>query len=149
MSTLLKTVMYLILLCFSMSNYSFAQDTSILDSLDQLRWKNRIIIVKLKDNHAALSVEKFQQNQTEIDDRDIIWFVIESNEKTVTSNYQSQLSQQLKTQIDSLSNDTDRQVILIGKDTGIKSQSNRLNLQDLFDQIDSMPMRIMEMQGYK
>jgi hypothetical protein len=35
---------------------------------------------------------------------------------------------------------------LIGKDGGIKSQSDYLNLEAIFSEIDAMPMRQLEMQ---
>lgn len=42
--------------------------------------------------------------------------------------------------------DTDREFVLIGKDTGVKQRwKNSLPLEELYDAIDAMPMRRFEM----
>ena len=111
-----------------------------LKTLEQLTWENRIILVfsSRTDKYQQL----LQQAKAEIDDRDIVWFII--NGQQLTSNYRGNISDQLAANINSQFSSFDESVILIGKDGGVKETSDLLSLESLFDEIDSMPMRINE-----
>ncbi len=112
-----------------------------LKTLEQLTWENRIILVfsARTDKYQQL----LQQAKAEIDDRDIVWFIIDDQQ--ITSNYRGNISDQLAANINSQFSSFDEPVILIGKDGGVKETSDLLSLESLFDEIDSMPMRIREM----
>ena len=146
----MKTLFLLtsVLACFMFSfNASAAKQTAILTNLNQLEWQHRIIIVHSAKNSVLDSHKIINEQKFEIEDRNIIWFILSPNKNKVASNFHGHLHSTLKQQLISLTNKPNHQVILIGKDGGIKSKSKHLNLQNIFTQIDAMPMRIIEMQA--
>ena len=135
---------YIILISIFIFN-TFVQAESLpkLSNLDSLEWKNRVVILnEIKNQDKSLQLLKEQEAQ--IDDRDIIWFSIKDN--LVLSNYKGDLSSEFVSNIREKFTHLQNKVILIGKDGGIKSQSDYLNLEDIFSEVDSMPMRLFEMQ---
>ncbi len=68
-----------------------------LKTMEQLTWENRIILVfsSRTDKYQQL----LQQAKAEIDDRDIVWFII--NGQQITSNYRGNISDQLAANINS------------------------------------------------
>ena len=103
--------------------------------LNQYLWKNRIILTFADDeDHADLIKLKVEMNENncEILNRDLLHFHFSNEGKPgnhITTNDQS------------------FRILLIGKDGGIKYESNRsVSLIQLFELIDSMPMRQDEMQ---
>ena len=103
--------------------------------LNQYLWKNRIILTFADDeDHADLIKLKVEmkENDCGILNRDLLHFHLSNDGKTrnhITTNDQS------------------FRILLIGKDGGIKYESNRsVSLIQLFELIDSMPMRQDEMQ---
>ena len=127
-------------------NLNAAEPTTILSNLNQLEWAHRIIIIHEKENSTTQTLKIIKTQKIELDDRDIIWFVLSANKNQLTSNFDGQLDNSLKQQLSSITNNPNYQVILIGKDGGIKSRNKNLDLQNIFAQIDAMPMRINEMQ---
>ena len=135
---------YIILISIFIFN-TFVQAESLpkLSNLDSLEWKNRVVILnEIKNQDKSLQLLKEQEAQ--IDDRDIIWFSIKDN--LVLSNYKGDLSSEFVSKIREKFSHLQNKVILIGKDGGIKSKSDYLNLEDIFSEVDSMPMRLFEMQ---
>ena len=135
---------YIILISIFIFN-TFVQAESLpkLSNLDSLEWKNRVVILnEIKNQDKSLQLLKEQEAQ--IDDRDIIWFSIKDN--LVLSNYKGDLSSEFVSKIREKFSHLQNKVILIGKDGGIKSQSDYLNLEDIFSEVDSMPMRLFEIQ---
>ena len=103
--------------------------------LNQYLWKNRIIITFAKDeDHPDLMRLKaeMKENKCEILNRDLLHFnFINDHEIKNLTNI----------------NDKSFRILLIGKDGGVKYESNRfISLIQLFELIDSMPMRQREMQ---
>ena len=103
--------------------------------LSRYLWKNRIILTFADDqDHPDLIRLKaeMKENECEILNRDLLYFHLSNDGKTgnhITTNYQS------------------FRILLIGKDGGIKYESNQyVSLIQLFELIDSMPMRQDEMQ---
>ena len=103
--------------------------------LNQYLWKNRIILTFADDeDHADLIKLKVEikENDCGILNRDLLHFHFSSDGK-----------------IGNLTTKSDRsfRILLIGKDGGIKYESKRsVSLIQLFELIDSMPMRQDEMQ---
>lgn len=138
----MKPILLIPLLIFSL--LVNAQTLAKLSDIASLEWKNRVVVINApKNTNKTLSLLKEQV--AAIVDRDIIWFIIK--EDVALSNYSGELAQVL------LSNTRERlkpekgEVILIGKDGGIKSRANRFDLQAIFSEIDAMPMRQYEMQN--
>ena len=103
--------------------------------LSQYLWKNRIILTFADDeDHADLIRLKVEmkENNCEILNRNLLHFHFTNDGK----------SGNLTTK-----NDQSFRILLFGKDGGIKYESNRfVSLTQLFELIDSMPMRQDEMQ---
>ena len=103
--------------------------------LNQYLWKNRIILTFADDEYhpdlIKLKVE-MKENSCEILNRDLMHFHFSNDGKigNITT-----------------TNDQSFRILLIGKDGGIKYESNRsISLIHLFELIDSMPLRQDEMQ---
>ena len=102
--------------------------------LNQYLWKNRIILTFADDeDHPDLIKLKVEMNENDcgILSRDLLHFHFSNDGKT--GNQKS-------------TNDQSFRILLIGKDGGIKDESNQyVSLIQLFKLIDSMPMRQDEM----
>ena len=103
--------------------------------LSRYLWKNRIILTFADDeDHPDLIKLKVEmkENDCGILNRDLLHFHLSNDGKT--GNHTT-------------TNDQSFRILLIGKDGGIKYESNRsVSLIQLFELIDSMPMRQDEMQ---
>ena len=103
--------------------------------LNQYLWKNRIILTFADDeDHPGLIKLKaeMKENECEILNRDLLHFHFSNDGKT---------GKHITT------NDRSFKILLIGKDGGIKYESNQyVSLIQLFELIDLMPMRQDEMQ---
>ena len=103
--------------------------------LSRYLWKNRIILTFSDDqDHPDLIRLKaeMKENECEILNRDLLHFHFSNDGKT--GNHTT-------------TNDQSFRILLIGKDGGIKYESNgSVPLIHLFELIDSMPMRQDEMQ---
>ena len=106
--------------------------------LKQYLWKNRIILTFADDeDHPDLIKLKaeMKENDCEILNRNLLHFHFSNDGKT----------ENLTTKID-----RSFRILLIGKDGGIKYESEQsISLLHLFELIDSMPMRQVEMQHDK
>ena len=137
----MKHIVLISLLIFSM--FAQAEVVPMLSDLDSLEWKNRVVVInEIKNEDESLQLLKAQVD--EIDDRDIIWFIMKDD--NAVSNYSGQLSREFVSNMRERLGPVKGKVILIGKDGGIKSQSDYLNLEAIFSEIDAMPMRQLEMQ---
>ena len=103
--------------------------------LSRYLWKNRIILTFAEDeDHPDLIKLKVEMNENdcEILNRDLLHFHFSNDHKIGNL---------------TTTNDQSFRILLIGKDGGIKYESNRsVFLIQLFELIDSMPMRKNEMQ---
>ena len=112
-----------------------------IKSLDSFKWKNRIILVRETEEK---SLTQLREKAEEIIDRDIIWFRLK--DKKIETNFEGDLAENFAGYLtQNYFEKFEKNAILIGKDGGIKSKDDKLNLQDYFGQIDSMPMRRREM----
>ena len=136
----MKHIVLIPILIFSM--FAQAEAVPMLSDLDSLVWKNRVIVVNEPKNQDE-SLQLLKAQVAEIDERDIIWFIIKGN--LTLTNYSGQLSREFVSNMRERIGLVQGKVILIGKDGGIKSQSDYLNLKAIFSEIDAMPMRQIEM----
>lgn len=130
----------ILLLCFSLSAHS--TEPSKLSDLRLLLWKNRIILVNNLDNQQAV-LALFDHNKSEINERDIIWFVFSGDE--AHTNYQGALSDDFIAKTRNSYQLEPGKIMLIGKDGGVKFLLDRMDLEAIFTEIDAMPMRQNEM----
>ena len=136
----MKHIVLISILIFSM--FAQAEGVPVLSDLDSLEWKNRVIIVNETKNQDE-SLQLLKEQSAEINDRDIIWFIIKDD--LALTNYSGRLSREFVSNMRERLGPVQGKVILIGKDGGIKTQSDYLNLEAIFSEIDAMPMRQLEM----
>ena len=124
--------------------FAQAEGLPLLSDLASLEWESRVIVVnEMNDESEALAL--LEGHEAEIDDRHIIWFILK--EDLAISNYPGRLAQEFLSNTRARLGPRYDKVILIGKDGGIKSRSNHLDLEAIFSEIDAMPMRQYEMQN--
>lgn len=123
-----------------------AAATAELGSLDRLRWERRIILVFVTEARRAEALDAFNEAQESLVERDVTWLLLEEGKPTA-SNHESKISPALtKALFEGLAPvAAPLDVVLIGKDGGVKYRGPSLDLQALFDQIDGMPMRRREL----
>ena len=118
----------------------------VLQELSQLQWKKRVVLLFLNDENKDV-VQMLKHQEMELIDRHIAWFVIDGTQ--VHSNYDGDISQSFVSSLKEMRSKIDetksQQVILIGKDGGIKDKNDTLDFQGLYALIDGMPMRRSEM----
>jgi len=125
-----------------------AKESVMLADLSTLRWENRIIIVStVNDQDSILKI--FEQHQAELNERDIAWFIMQNDQ--VISNFKGNIADnfvanmiqnhKINAQLEQ------EKVILLGKDGAIKWDAEHLDLAAILSEIDSMPMRQVEMRA--
>lgn len=130
----------LLLLCFSVSSY--CAEPAALADLSLLQWRHRIILVNNPEQQQAVQL-LFEQNNTKIKERDIVWFVF--SKQQVLTNYSGTLSADFIAKTRAQFQLTPGKIMLIGKDGGVKFLLDRMDLEAIFSEIDAMPMRQQEM----
>lgn len=112
-----------------------------LEDVSELRWQNRILIIwsdEPSKTYAALNPFLY-----DINDRDMVIFSL--NQAEIITNFKGKISTQF---IKSLASQFPRHTAhyyLIGKDGGVKRTGDHLLIETIFEQIDAMPMRQLEM----
>ena len=115
--------------------------TRTLNSLADLRWKHRIILV---DEATERTASELEAHHAAIDERHILWFCEVNGQ--IRTNYQGELEDGFLRRLrEEYFERTGFPVLLIGKDGGIKSRDQSLEIEDYLIQIDAMPMRQAEM----
>ena len=138
-----KVFIFLWLIFVSSGHVVFAK--AMAGSLAEFEWQNRIILVNTSDASGTESVENlFKLHEDALDERHIVWFIVHS--EGVVTNYTGNISTSLLGEIKTiLSTTPSNNLMLIGKDGGVKSRENGLSIETIFEQIDQMPMRQYEM----
>jgi hypothetical protein len=117
-----------------------------LPSLDNLRWKYRVILVFAHEPYLSNALSNLEEFSAAIEERDITWFVL--GDDPLHTNYDGTMSDEL---YEELMNSyftpvpAETAVLLIGKDGTLKSRSSEMDLEATFGLIDQMPMRREEM----
>lgn len=118
--------------------------------LTQFQWKNRLLFLFAPDSsHPSFKHIHSQiiDQKSEIDDRDMVIFsVLEQGPSQMdTTVIDRQSADSIRERFAVPPNDF--RLILIGKDGGIKlKREDQVDLTEVFELIDSMPMRRNEMQ---
>jgi hypothetical protein len=139
----MKTALYHFLaLAFFMAPPASADS----NPLKPLRWDYRIVLIAAPSTEAERLVSELNQVKEAINERHIVWFVID--EENLATNYARPLGKSFRPAVMKyfFGDFPEKiQVRLIGKDGGVKSKAEKLELEELFGLIDSMPMRQAEM----
>ena len=125
------------------------RETTAID-LTQFQWKNRLLFLFAEDANDPFFKNiqsQIMAQKAEVDDRDLIVFEVPAqgparmNTNTLDRKEADSIRNHFAIPSDEYS------LILVGKDGGIKRKSkDRVDLSDVFELIDSMPMRQREMQ---
>ncbi|WP_413693495.1 DUF4174 domain-containing protein [Psychromonas sp. KJ10-2] len=113
-----------------------------LNNISELMWKNRVILLLSSDDDKR-NQQLFAKYEEAVIDRNLVWFIVQDTQ--VISNYQGGISKQFVERIKDTFPLNKYRVLLIGKDGGIKSRAQQLDITELISTIDSMPMRQQEM----
>ena len=110
--------------------------------LDKYLWKNRVVVTfspSKNNTERNYFVNSINRNLCKFNSRNIIHidFIFNENDQEI-ENFESSFENI------SLSSSEFR-LILIGKDGGIKLNSRKISLEEMFSLIDTMPMRQEEM----
>lgn len=140
---MMKYLMFFMLLIILLPIHARSDSLPEIERVEQLLWKNRIILIwtdEQVDTRHTMKASKY-----DIDDRDIVWFVI--GEQEVISNYNGVIADNFIAHTNNKYVKLGKKVALIGKDGGVKYVDTVLQLNRLFNTIDAMPMRINEMRS--
>lgn len=136
---------------YAMSNTAgkegLAQSAQTITRLSDLKWQYRVILIDARVEAAepksmALYLA-LQQHKAGILERHIAWFAY--NGSQIQHNLKAANTVEFTKEVVNLLSEREAKVVLIGKDGGVKLVSQQLELERLFDLIDSMPMRREEM----
>jgi hypothetical protein len=119
-----------------------------LDSLDALRWERRVLLVFAAEDASADVIETLRAERGGLDDRDVTWLVLEGDIVVETNHgapIAPSLADSLRQALSPIGRPLD--VLLIGKDGGLKQRVPALEPEALFELIDGMPMRRREVES--
>lgn len=117
---------------------------SAKQGLERFQWENRLILVRAEPAERREIVRWFSDQRAAIEERHIVWFVLEGD--VVETNYEGSMPENFAGKLGEANYWKEAEtVLLIGKDGGVKSRQETLDLEALFRRIDSMPMRRAEM----
>lgn len=142
---------FIFILSFISISFAMSQD----NPFDVFQWKYRILVIYTVDNSAEEflgQIQQFTQNIEAFDERDVVVFHAYNDELVALSKQPEGLAisaSSVKSALGIASEDK-FQVILVGKDGGIKLRESRVvSSQQLFTLIDGMPMRRSEKEKQK
>lgn len=124
-------------------------EDTLADPLAELRWKNRVLLVFSAgaDNEESREMrESIREHDSDFAHRDMVvgWVYADASGKLAGIDLSAEYSASLRDAAGIA--DDDFQVLLVGKDGGVKSRyASPPLLEDVFALIDSMPMRRAEM----
>ena len=141
-NTTLKKLLYVVLINIGLMNSSCASNKVPLDDIKQLQWQHRVLIVWAESPVYTLKT-LLKTAAFEIEDRDMIIFAV--NDSKLETNYNGAVTANFQKMLINTFPKSKAQYFLIGKDGGLKMTGQQLNITDVFDEIDTMPMRQWEM----
>ncbi len=123
-----------------------ASQVNAMDSLSELKWKNRVIIVFGSSAEPTLDrqIALLARQKEELEDRDLVVIRVSGGEALPVHGNASGLNAAAIRKDANVSGER-FQIVLVGKDGGIKLRSDRIvESVEIFDLIDTMPMRRAE-----
>ncbi|TLU61823.1 DUF4174 domain-containing protein [Thalassotalea litorea] len=130
-----------------MAPFSFLHAEELND-IGQLQWQSRVLLMQGSDEAKQSFSQSLENDAKQLSDRHIYWFIFQSDQ--VETNYPGEVSDNFKNSIKAeyFGNTGDGDVIiLIGKDGSPKLFTSELDLKQLYETIDAMPMRQQEIQS--
>ncbi len=136
----MRTAIFIVIIISALTQLS-------AQSLDEFRWKNRIVLLSDPDQESDLlneQINSFTPYGREIADRDMLIFIF------VDSVVRDTQGNKLDIAVEEIPEPGFHGLILIGKDGGVKMKENfPVDPLEVFNLIDSMPMRRAEMRRSK
>ncbi|MBR7888822.1 DUF4174 domain-containing protein [Marinomonas sp. A79] len=133
---------FIFLLAFIGSFSTKASEPEPLADLSGFKWEHRVVLF---DHLESTDIQRLLVTyRNELSDRDILWFIL--GEGKVQSNYKGEIATDFSTRMRQQYRIGSHKIILIGKDGGVKSRLEQIDLEAIFTDIDAMPMRRQEMQ---
>ncbi|MHC5614657.1 MAG: DUF4174 domain-containing protein [Nostoc sp.] len=118
-------------------------------NLSSQKWKNRVLLVFAPsvDNHSYQQQMQLLQQKSGFADRDLVLVQVLATDKSYANGQLIDKSSAVKLRNHFGVDQENFQVILVGKDGGVKRQDTKpVKATAIFEQIDAMPMRQQEMQ---
>ena len=116
------------------------------EGIEVFRWEHRVLMVFAQADQLETLTAQLDALEEEVLDRHVLWFIVDGDK--LNSNYNGPISPGFAGQIAKRyhTNETDNlQVVLVGKDGGVKYSAEKLQPVIIFATIDRMPMRQEEM----
>lgn len=116
-----------------------------MKDLGSLQWKNRVVLVLGPSSMVDEAATKLRAASEEVSERAILWFGV--SEGGLQTNYTHPLADGFEAHLVEIYRSAEEaaEVVLIGKDGGVKNRYPNLDIQEICERIDSMPMRQAEM----
>ncbi|MEM8661855.1 MAG: DUF4174 domain-containing protein [Pseudomonadota bacterium] len=124
--------------------FAVAQNTNAksLKDVKQLKWQNRVLILWSQDIDGTYT-DVTTEHMAALKDRDLIVFVID--ETNLRTNFEGELTDSFRTSLRERYPREKANFFLLGKDGGLKRYGQEFNARETFAVIDSMPMRMREL----
>ncbi|MDX5593839.1 DUF4174 domain-containing protein [Pseudovibrio sp. SPO723] len=128
----------------------FATSSAVYADLSEFQWKNRLLLVFDDSKDAALLRTQrkiYDENQADMKERDLLFFEVAKDRARVIGKPAPEMDAAKLRSLLSVESQ-EKQVVLIGKDGGVKHRREGvIEAPDLFAIIDAMPMRQSEMRS--
>jgi hypothetical protein len=124
------------------------EDGPMLTDPGSLQWRHRLVVVFAADEASATAAQDTLAGAGDpVLERDILWFVV--RDETTRTNYAGTMAADFAVTLRQAYRGppagAPTEVVLVGKDGGVKSRGPTLDPAALFGEIDRMPMRRQEM----
>jgi hypothetical protein len=106
-------------------------------------WKNRLLLLSEADGETFEEIVRVLEASKGIAARDLVWMVFHNGQ--IASNADLASPDSLYRWAVHTLFKTGKNILLIGKDGGIKARFDHLSLDEVYQVIDGMPMRRREM----
>ena len=139
---------FLIITSLSFIIFINCSENNVILDLKSFEWKNRILVIGGNDSKYQNQFDNLEVNKNEYTDRDMVVILINKDESKISYdglNVFNNLDYDSTYSIRKRFNFDDFNLILIGKDGGVKYNTNKpVKINKIFEIIDKMPMRMKE-----
>ncbi|WHI52857.1 DUF4174 domain-containing protein [Microbulbifer sp. MLAF003] len=132
---------YIALILLIFAPYQFAEADPV-NNLSSFQWQKRILLLNNPANEAE-TMQSLLKLGPQFAERDLLWFVFSKG--NIETNYPGKITSDFNANIkDQYFKGDGEQVVLIGKDGGVKYRAVKYAPTEILRRIDSMPMRQQE-----
>ncbi|WP_445366240.1 DUF4174 domain-containing protein [Microbulbifer sp. ANSA001] len=132
---------YILLILLIFAPYQFAEADTV-NNLSSFQWQKRVLLLNNPANETE-TMQSLLKLGPQFAERDLLWFVFSKD--NIETNYPGKITSDFNTNIkDQYFKGDGEQVVLIGKDGGVKYRAVKYAPTEILRRIDSMPMRQQE-----